>query len=192
MGRILSKRSNRMHRFEAPLSSRCGLTKLSRALSRQLDADRWRLMALLAAMFERQTDGIGMGHAARERLGDGGLEVGGAIAVEEPQQRGLQASQSSITASFSGFRSVAVSTSIEHRTGHTAWPSLPARGTNRCVVWPICVASSSARAAAAVRIRRRRPHHGIARLLAGQCRRLMRHVAPKDDNFWGIRARPFC
>ena len=67
--------------------------------------------------------------------------------LETPRRvANLNCSESSITASFSGFRSVAVSTSIEHRTGHTAWAKSARPGTNRCVVWPICVASSSARA----------------------------------------------
>ena|SRR6516164_10448202 len=55
---------------------------------RQIDGDGWRQLALFAAILERQTHGVGMRDATRERLADGGLELGGPIAVQQPQQRG--------------------------------------------------------------------------------------------------------
>ena len=42
-----------------------------------------RPMALLAAAFEREAHGIGMGHVAFERLEDGGLQFGGAMALRK-------------------------------------------------------------------------------------------------------------
>jgi hypothetical protein len=67
----------RSHRSVARLDAR-----------RQVDRDAGRLPALLTAAVERQTHSVGVRHAAVERLADRGLEFGGAIAVEEPQQGG--------------------------------------------------------------------------------------------------------
>src|SRR3954471_5385011 len=47
----------------------------------QLDGDRRGLATLLAPAFEGETDGVGMRHVALERLTDGGLQLGGAVAV---------------------------------------------------------------------------------------------------------------
>src|SRR5215471_19500493 len=55
-------------------------------MGRQVDGNGRRLVALLAAVFERQAYGVGVRYAAVERLPDGGIEFGGAIAVEQPQQ----------------------------------------------------------------------------------------------------------
>src|SRR5579864_4990135 len=52
----------------------------------QIDGDgRW-LVALLATALERQTHGVGVRHVVRERLADRGLELDGAVTVEQPQQ----------------------------------------------------------------------------------------------------------
>jgi hypothetical protein len=47
-----------------------------------------RQALLLAGAFQRQAHGIGMRHAALQRLGDGRLQRRGAVAVEQAQQRG--------------------------------------------------------------------------------------------------------
>ena len=44
---------------------------------------RW----LLAPALQRQAHGVGMRHVARQRLEDGGLQLGGAVAIEQAQQR---------------------------------------------------------------------------------------------------------
>src|SRR5208282_79270 len=49
----------------------------------QVEADGGRLLALLAAAFQSKADGILMGHIAAERLGDGGLKLGGAVALQQ-------------------------------------------------------------------------------------------------------------
>ena len=54
----------------------------------QIDGDGGQLLALLATLLERQAHRIGVRHAARERLADGGLELAGAVALEQPQQGG--------------------------------------------------------------------------------------------------------
>ena len=52
----------------------------------QVDVDRRGLATLLAPALQREADGIGMRHVAVERLADGGLQVGGAVAIEQPRQ----------------------------------------------------------------------------------------------------------
>jgi hypothetical protein len=53
---------------------------------RQVEGD-WRgLLALLAVVIECQTHRVGVRHAALQRLADCGLEIGGAVAVEQAQQ----------------------------------------------------------------------------------------------------------
>ena len=55
---------------------------------RQVHRDGRRPLALIAAPFQREADGVGVRDAAAERLGDGGLQFGGAIAVQKPDQGG--------------------------------------------------------------------------------------------------------
>lgn len=55
---------------------------------RQVHRDGRRPLALIAAPFQREADGVGVRDAAAERLGDGGLQFGGAIAVQQPDQGG--------------------------------------------------------------------------------------------------------
>ena len=62
--------------------------EVAEALVRQVDGDRRRQVALLPAALEALADGLGMGHVAVERLYDGGLELGGAVSVEETDQGG--------------------------------------------------------------------------------------------------------
>ena len=52
---------------------------------RQIDDDRRHLLALLAAVLERQTHRVGMRHAALQRVDDRCLELGGPIAIQESQ-----------------------------------------------------------------------------------------------------------
>ena len=53
---------------------------------RQIEGDGRRLPALLAAALQSEADGVGMGDIALERLGDGGLKFGGAVALQQPGQ----------------------------------------------------------------------------------------------------------
>src|SRR5215471_21066908 len=62
-------------------------------VGRQIDGDGRPGLSLFAAMFERQAYRIGMRHTACEGFSDGGLQFGGAIAVEQPQQRGRDRSK---------------------------------------------------------------------------------------------------
>ena len=54
----------------------------------QSDGDRRCLLAQFAAVFECEPHRIGMRHAARERLADGGVKLGGAVTLQQPQQGG--------------------------------------------------------------------------------------------------------
>src|SRR5215472_13429005 len=67
---------------------------------RQLDGDGGKLSALLAATLERKAHGIGVRHVARQRFGDGGFQFGGAVARQQPHQRGGDGSE--IVATLSG------------------------------------------------------------------------------------------
>ena len=58
--------------------------------------------ALFAAMLEGQTHGVGMRHIALHRLEDGGLQIGGAVAVQQSDQGGSDGAQ--IGAPFRGAR----------------------------------------------------------------------------------------
>ena len=51
-----------------------------------LDGDGGCLAALLAAAFEGEAHGVRVRHIAGQRLGDGGLQFGRAVAVEQPLQ----------------------------------------------------------------------------------------------------------
>jgi len=53
----------------------------------------WRLAALFAAMLEGQTHGVGMRHIALQRLEDGRLQIGGAVAVQQSGQGGSDGAQ---------------------------------------------------------------------------------------------------
>jgi hypothetical protein len=55
---------------------------------RQLDGDGWRFISPLAAAFDRQAYGVGVRYTALERFPDRGVELGGAIVIEQPQQLG--------------------------------------------------------------------------------------------------------
>ena len=57
---------------------------------------------MLTAVLERQTHGVGVGHIAIEGLADGGLQLGGAIARQQPHQGGGDGSQ--IVAALAGTR----------------------------------------------------------------------------------------
>ena len=50
------------------------------------DGDRRRVTALFATTFQRQAHRVRVRHVALQRLEDGGLQLGGAIAVEQPLQ----------------------------------------------------------------------------------------------------------
>src|SRR4051794_4484873 len=52
----------------------------------QLDGDRRGLTTLLAPAFECEADGIGMRYVTLECLTDGGLQLGSAVAVQQPCQ----------------------------------------------------------------------------------------------------------
>src|SRR6266853_1629793 len=69
-----------------PVRRDVGIARLD--MGGEIDGDGGPFLALLAALFERQTHRVGMRHAARERLADGGLQLRGAITIEQPQQRG--------------------------------------------------------------------------------------------------------
>ena len=51
-----------------------------------LDGDGGCLAALLTAAFEGEAHGVRVRHIAGQRLGDGGLQFGRAVAVEQPLQ----------------------------------------------------------------------------------------------------------
>ena len=53
----------------------------------QDDGDRRCQPASLAATFERQADGVRVRHVACQGLADCGLQLGGAVSFEQPQQR---------------------------------------------------------------------------------------------------------
>ena len=55
---------------------------------------------LLALALERQAHGVGVRHIALQRLEDGGLQLGGAVALEQPQQGGGDGAE--IGAAFGG------------------------------------------------------------------------------------------
>ena len=66
----------------------------------QRQGDRGSLLALLTAALKRQTHGVGVGHLAIEGHADGGLQLGGAIARQQPHQGGGDGSQ--IVAALAG------------------------------------------------------------------------------------------
>jgi len=66
----------------------------------QHEGDLWRVAALLAATLEGETYGVWMRHIALQRLQDGGLQIGGAGAIQQPYQGGGDGAQ--IAAPFSG------------------------------------------------------------------------------------------
>jgi len=49
--------------------------------------DRRWLLAVVTLSLERETNRVGMRHVAVERLEDGGVELGGSVAFEQPRQR---------------------------------------------------------------------------------------------------------
>ena len=53
----------------------------------QIDGDGRHFVALLAALFERQAHRVGMRHAARERLADGGFLLPGRTTAAEAGAR---------------------------------------------------------------------------------------------------------
>jgi len=55
-------------------------------VSGQVDGDRWSVTALGPALFQCQADGIGMRGVAHQCFEDGGLQLGGAIAIEQALQ----------------------------------------------------------------------------------------------------------
>ena len=59
----------------------------------QHEVDLWRLAALFAAMLEGQTHGVGMRHIALQRLKDGRLQIGGAVAVQQSDRGGSDGAQ---------------------------------------------------------------------------------------------------
>jgi len=61
----------------------------------QHEIDPWRLAALFAATLKGQTHGVGMRHVALQRLKDGRLQIGGAVAVQQSDQGGSDGAASS-------------------------------------------------------------------------------------------------
>ena len=55
-------------------------------MRRQGESDRGGLPPVVAVALERQTDRIGVRHIMFERLEDGGIELGGAIALQQLDQ----------------------------------------------------------------------------------------------------------
>ena len=68
----------------------------------QREVDLWRLAALFAETFEGETHGVRMRHIALQRLEDGRLQIGGAVAVQQSDQGGSDGAQ--IGAPFRGAR----------------------------------------------------------------------------------------
>ena len=52
----------------------------------QHDGDRRGVTVLLPAPLEGEAHGVGVRHIARQRIENGGLQIGGAEAFEQPQQ----------------------------------------------------------------------------------------------------------
>ena len=50
----------------------------------QIGGDGRQLLALMAPPLKGEADGAGVRHVAIERLDDGGLQLGGAVAILEP------------------------------------------------------------------------------------------------------------
>ena len=57
------------------------------------EGDLWRLAALLAETLEGETHGVRMRHIALQRLEDGGLQIGGVGAIQQPYQGGGDGAQ---------------------------------------------------------------------------------------------------
>ena len=57
------------------------------------EGDRRRVAVLPAAAFEGEAHGVGVRHVALQRLEDGRLQIGGAGAIEQTQQRGGDGAQ---------------------------------------------------------------------------------------------------
>ena len=51
----------------------------------QIDGDGRRLLAIMATSFKCEADGTWVWHVAVERLDDGDLQLGSAVAIQEPQ-----------------------------------------------------------------------------------------------------------
>jgi hypothetical protein len=67
----------------------------------QLGGDRRRFSAGFAPALQCDANGVGMRHAAVERLADGDLQFGGTVAVEQPEQAHGDGAQISLTKSHS-------------------------------------------------------------------------------------------
>jgi len=52
-------------------------------MCRQGDGDRRSLSTLFAAALQRQLHGVGMRHIAIERIADAGLQISGAVALQQ-------------------------------------------------------------------------------------------------------------